>query len=258
MGRCCTHHHLPSEHWPGPGSFREPGCTCNTFSGKLQDHSSSRNFHTNPDHPRGWWSTLPAASAAQLAPDTVTVDKSLALITHAKVSINLKLQVKGDIVIEALSEQKEKDHWRNLAGERDAITKITFPNWEKLPGNRTFKWHGAVVIQTIYKRDSKDSRSCYGRGTVPNDIYKGRVSLGYHEYCHRKAYVDYLEANPLPAPILQAVKNKDEFESAMKIFEDKMTKYNSDIIEANVQAVDEVGHTKSTYQLTNRCYPHKF
>lgn len=56
-----------------------------------------------------------------------------------------------------------------------------------------------VSIRTKYGTGTPDSDSAYGRGTTPDDIAAGTVTLGFHESCHRQDMLAYLRANSLPA-----------------------------------------------------------
>jgi hypothetical protein len=55
-----------------------------------------------------------------------------------------------------------------------------------------------VTIQTRYGTGTPDSDSAYGRGTTPDDIAAGNVTLGFHECCHRQDMLNYLKTIALP------------------------------------------------------------
>jgi len=57
-----------------------------------------------------------------------------------------------------------------------------------------------VTIQTTYTSiDAKEGESDYGRGTTPEDIAAGNTTLGFHESCHRSAYLEFIKTNPSPS-----------------------------------------------------------
>ncbi|PHS14834.1 MAG: hypothetical protein COA78_05480 [Blastopirellula sp.] len=60
------------------------------------------------------------------------------------------------------------------------------------------KVHWLLTIQTAYgKGQSPKTPSAYGRGTTEADLKSANVLLGFHEYCHRQDYIEYIKTRGL-------------------------------------------------------------
>lgn len=264
MGQCCGFLDLKSvdlcrESWPGPGSFRDPGCLgLRPKRELLGGPGSSASYHTNPNHPLGWWIPLPTATVALAPPQTVRSEKVLIRRSNAAIDVIIKYVVEEDLIIEDLPGGADRDKYVALLNDKGAVTGITLPRWTKYSGTKKFQWKGSIQIRTIYKRKADaNGYSCYGRGTTRDDIEKGRVTLGFHEWCHRQFFVDYLKDHPLPLPVLTAGMTQDRFKEEMERFERAAGEYDRTVRRLNEQSVDdEVGYPRSQYVRTQRCYSH--
>lgn len=100
-----------------------------------------------------------------------------------------------------------------------------------------------------------DSFSCYGRGTTPEDVRAGNVTLGFHESCHRNDFVAYLKAHPLPdPPKLTIGMTGSQFEEAVAAFQKAFSAYFKDMDEDSFKRTDEVGYPKSRWLRTDACF----
>ncbi|MBA3715376.1 MAG: hypothetical protein H0W76_23465 [Pyrinomonadaceae bacterium] len=200
---------------------------------------------------------MPAATVALAPPQTVRSEKVLIRRSDAVIGVHINYVIEEDLIIDDLPEGAGRDNYLALLNNKGAVTRITFPDWVKYAGNKTFQWRGSIQIQTIYKRKANaNGYSCYGRGTTQGDAVKGQVTLGFHEWCHRQFLVDYLEDHPLPLPVLKAGMTQDQFKEEMERFERAAHEYDRTVRRLNEQSVDEVGHTRSRYVQTQRCYTH--
>lgn len=260
MGRCCDSLELTSpdlcgESWPGLGRFRNAGCLGLHPNRGLP--GSSAAYHTNPYHPLGWWPPPPPATVALAPPQTVRSEGVLMRRTDAAIDVDIKYVVDPDLIVDDLPEGADRDSHLALLTDKGAVTGITHPRWTEFSGTKRFHWKGSVRIRTIYRRKADASGySCYGRGTARGDVEQGRVTLGFHEWCHRQFFIDYLKAHPLPLPALTAGMTHDRFRREMERFERAAGEYDSTVRRLNEQSVDEVGHLRSQYVQTRQCYAH--
>jgi hypothetical protein len=121
-----------------------------------------------------------------------------------------------------------------------------------------FTWKGTVVIQTNYGSGaSADQVSCYGRGTTDGDQRDGNVTLGFHESCHRDDYAAYLKANSLPEPPAMSIGMKaTDYDTAVADFGKALRAYFKAMKDDSIATTDEVGHKKSTWLRTKKCFEH--
>lgn len=121
-----------------------------------------------------------------------------------------------------------------------------------------FVWKGTIQIQTAYASSSDpDHVSCYGRGTTDDDVKSGNITLGFHESCHRADYVTYLKTHALPDPPRFSVgMTADAYRKAARDFEKALGAYFTKMESDSHAKTDEVGHRRSTYRATKRCYRH--
>ena len=264
MGRCCDYCDLKShdrfpDAWPGPGRFRDPGCVgLVSVDESPGGPVSSSAYHTNPYHPRGWWVPIPPASIGLPPPTNVRTETSLYRRSTATLDVRIKLLLDTDLYVEDVPEGAERDKLLAKFGSLKAGSPIDFPNWEFFRATRKFKWHGSVKIRTIYrKKGMAEGYSCYGRGTTGQDVIDGRITLGFHEWCHQQFFAKYLTDRPFPLPKLRAGMTDDEFKKAKAVFEKAAADYSSTIVKENETAVDEVGYTKSKWKQTSACFGHK-
>lgn len=202
--------------------------------------------------------------AGSIGSASSAADRSIRKDAHPKVRRSsrryIKYAVENDLIIANLPNEADRDKALALLGDKSSVTRIIFPKWVRFDRSKIFRWKGSITIQTIYKnKEVAKGLSCYGRGTTHDDVTYGKVTLGFHEWCHRKVYVDYIEDrdHSLPLPMLKAGLTEDEFRKAIEQFEREMEDYDRAIRSFNDQSVDEVGHKKSKYLDTKQCYPHK-
>src|SRR5262249_391877 len=89
-----------------------------------------------------------------------------------------------------------------------------------------------VKIQTVYGPGaSPEQLSGSGRGTTPEDEKAGNTSLGFHESCHRKDYLDYLKTKALPAFGGKVGMTRTQYEQAVAAFSKAIAKYIADMIQ---------------------------
>lgn len=133
-------------------------------------------------------------------------------------------------------------------------------------GRYTFGGSGKVIGVTRWPRILKinigilyglgarsTTRAGYGRGTTDDDIRSGRITLGWHEHCHREAAINFLRRNPFPRfngavgqPKAVFLKHADDYKKAIKGYL-KMEERES------IRLVDEVGYKRSEYCLKHKC-----
>ena len=112
---------------------------------------------------------------------------------------------------------------------------------------------GSYVIVTAYgKNTSPGITSQYGRGTTATDKANGDITLGFHESCHQKEYLDYLLNTPFPELKGTIKMSASDLVDAVDDFENEFRKYHDDLM-ALGDLVDEVGYKKSTCQADGNC-----
>ncbi|MGY8770897.1 MAG: hypothetical protein ACKVH8_21000 [Pirellulales bacterium] len=104
-----------------------------------------------------------------------------------------------------------------------------------------------LILQTAYgKGKSPKTPSGYGRGTTEADLKSDNVLLGFHEYCHRQDYIEYVKTRGLTdfglkRGILVVKHNQivdpKNLNTTATTFSEKMTIY-------SVEKTDEVGQVK--------------
>jgi hypothetical protein len=129
-------------------------------------------------------------------------------------------------------------------------------SWQQKGGPKTIsKVNGpaeikaTVQIQTAYGANAKPSQTSeYGRGTTTTDEKTGNTTLGFHESCHRKDYIDYLKTKPLPTFGGKVGITEQQFKQAEKSFAQSVAKYFKDMDDYSERLTDEVGYKKSIYK----------
>jgi hypothetical protein len=107
---------------------------------------------------------------------------------------------------------------------------------------------GTVKIQTVYGPGARPTQvSGYGRGTTPEDETAGNTSLGFHESCHRKDFLDYLTTKPLPTFSGKVGLTRKQYGQAVSAFGKAIEKYFADMNQESFRRTDEVGYKKSVY-----------
>jgi len=108
--------------------------------------------------------------------------------------------------------------------------------------------HFTVKIQTFYGPGVDPAHdSMYGRGTTPADKEAGNTSLGFHESCHRKDFVDYLRKTPLPVFDGKLGTTESEFIRAGDAWGVAIDKYLAGMDKYSARQTDEVGYKESEY-----------
>jgi hypothetical protein len=105
-----------------------------------------------------------------------------------------------------------------------------------------------VAIRIEYGLGARSDQTVgYGRGTTDDDIRAERTTLGWHEHCHREAYIAFLRRERLPqfsgnvGQSVQAYQNHGTaYEKAVKAYFDRAEKESG-------RLVDEVGYRRSEY-----------
>jgi hypothetical protein len=121
-----------------------------------------------------------------------------------------------------------------------------------------FTWHATITLQTVYAAPGDASKvSCYGRGTTDEDVRDGNVTLGFHESCHRSDFTSFLTGNPLPdPPALKLAMSEKEYKKQIKVFDEKLKAFFRTMNDQSEAGTDEVGHPKSAWLKTGKCYRH--
>jgi hypothetical protein len=104
-----------------------------------------------------------------------------------------------------------------------------------------------LFIRTTYgPKVSSKTKSSYGRGTTPEDIQAGNVTLGFHEGSHGTEAIQYIQNNPVPSFEGWVGMSAAEYRQACKIYNQEMDEYRLDLEKTNIEGVDCVG-TKAEF-----------
>ena len=142
--------------------------------------------------------TLSAPPAPR--PPPVTQPRDLGTLKQAESSL-LDVRVDAKIVRDGRGgvETGAVTHVSRVASSSPGYVTDSDGNITRFNGK--FRWRGTITVQTRYASDSRpEDPSCYGRGTTVADRQSGRITLGFHESCHRADYVAYLQGHPFPDP----------------------------------------------------------
>lgn len=119
-------------------------------------------------------------------------------------------------------------------------------------GKFTFK--GTIIIQTVYGSSAKATDiSKYGRGTTKIDKKNGQVTLGFHESCHQKDYLNYLKNKPNPTLDLKVGMDVDQYNKHKAQFSTDFNKYQKDMESSSINSTDEVGYKLSKCKRDGKC-----
>jgi WXG100 family type VII secretion target len=151
-----------------------------------------------------------------------------------------------DVSVRVLPDASSTQPIYNAQGQlRDAVTRSHL-HWET-PGATVKTKAGKIVsfapgsppaltLQTTYGPGAgPEIRSGYGRGTAPEDIKAGKMSLGFHEGSHGASAIEYLKDNSLPRFKGTVGMTKEAFQQARTEYHKQMTWYGQ-----NMQIVSEV------------------
>lgn len=112
---------------------------------------------------------------------------------------------------------------------------------------------GTYTIRTSYGRKAKPSDvSKYGRGTTAADKAKGDITLGFHESCHGKEYLDYVLNTPFPEFKGDIKMSASDLVDAVNGSEAEFQEFEDDLL-ALGDLVDEVGYKKSKCFADGKC-----
>jgi len=184
-----------------------------------------------------------------------------------KLSINIRTTSKMDIAVYAEVVRDSRDKYGIEGGRTTHTTEgdLTDENGKRTIGLQPAvrfnpktkvvvevvglaRLHFTTEIQTFYGPGVDPSAdSMYGRGTTLADEESGNTSLGFHEFCHRKDFIDYLKKTPLPVfggKVGMAVKDFGEAGDAWAV---AIAAYLAEMEKHTVRQTDEVGYKKSVY-----------
>jgi len=114
--------------------------------------------------------------------------------------------------------------------------------------NNPFRMKGTIEIKTTYGPKAKPNMdSGYGRGTTEDDEKHGNTSLGFHEYCHRNDYINYLNTKPLPTFTAHPGITEKKYIELCNGFVNNFNTYFENMEKYSERLTDEVGYKKSTY-----------
>jgi hypothetical protein len=112
---------------------------------------------------------------------------------------------------------------------------------------------GLLRIQTVYGTGASPAGfSAYGRGTTPQDVFAGNVTLGFHESCHQQDYLDYLRTAPFPGLHAKIGMTIQDFQAAYRRFEAAVEAYFKRMHDISYRCTDEAGYKKTTYKAQGR------
>jgi len=110
-----------------------------------------------------------------------------------------------------------------------------------------FQWTGPITIQTQYgPTASRHVPSLYGRGTTDEDIQNGDRTLGFHESCHRRDYVEYVTSHALPVLQMERGMTVEQYEAAVSLFKKQCEDYAAAMLADSERRTDEVGRKRSS------------
>jgi len=235
----------------GPGFFRQP----HVLGGEDSRNSLSGFDHPDAPQPLNESDNLKFTSKKKnKAPQTKVISKTS--IKGLKKSTD---QIEVDISYQVLADKKDS--------QKFAITDFTIPEGKFSTHDPAkgvigkFTWKGTVTIQTIYSDPVKNREgvSCYGRGTTKADLDKGDITIGFHESCHRKDFVQFLtdpkHTRP-KIPNLTKTMTKSEYNKATEKFKVQFKNYFAAMRKFSETRTDEVGKKKSKVKTDDDCFVH--
>lgn len=168
----------------GMGYFRTPGTPASEGDLATLPHPNAPATTTMDPVQQQQAQALADAAAARKPPPLMDADGPEQTIRGMKVTVlqdAYGVAKAGD----AATEMAESGGGASFSGDIGKFVWVVSP------------W--TVTIQTQYGSGKPEDDSLYGRGTTPEDIKNGNVSLGFHESCHRQDLLDYLTNNEPPA-----------------------------------------------------------
>ena len=208
----------------GPGGSSQPGPLGSHRLGRSRDHLSL--------HPRS-----PAVRFAPMnlgSPSGKGSKPSKAATETKPESLKVK---SGDqeITVEILRDGRARTIADENGRQRTDMAK-TRPKWSWKTGSNG-RPQITIKIQTTYASKAQSWQpSAYGRGTTDADKAAGNTTLGFHESCHRRDYIGYLEEHPLPT--YSQDRGEQDFNTAIQSYIDDMET-------DSLNKTDETGTTKA-------------
>jgi hypothetical protein len=98
-----------------------------------------------------------------------------------------------------------------------------------------------VTIQTCYGTADANADAAYGRGTTDDDKKAGRITLGFHESCHRDDLVAYLKQHAPPTFADMVGKTKVEADAEIARYKAASKAYFQAARANSEQVTDETG-----------------
>ncbi|MFO0945589.1 MAG: hypothetical protein U1D30_06545 [Planctomycetota bacterium] len=117
---------------------------------------------------------------------------------------------------------------------------------------------GTVTIQVLYGANAKPTaRAAYGRGTTPDDIKNGDVTVGFHESKHVADFINWFKTKDFPAFTGKKGMTETKFNEVGDAWEAAVLKYFEDAETDTKKKTDEVGSTTlSDYQKKHPGFEH--
>ena len=243
----------------GPGYFKD--------STTIDAYNTSRGSIASTLGPakRFWVAqsrVIPASAGAKASkpkspPKTAPFKKPVTKEKNSKVDINIEVEILSDTTGSSIAAKSAKTSFdfKNLTWKLPPYTSKRVGGKEVFVAfTGAFEFKGIITIQTKYGNMAKDTDlSLYGRGTTKKDKRDGNVTLGFHEHCHRKDYLNYLKNNPFPVFIIKVnATNKDYNKIEDKLKAD-LKKYRNDMEKYSKKLTDEVGYTLSKCKKDGKC-----
>ncbi|MBK9360549.1 MAG: hypothetical protein IPM99_05045 [Rubrivivax sp.] len=106
-----------------------------------------------------------------------------------------------------------------------------------------------VTIQTCYGTGDANADAAYGRGTTDDDIKAGRITLGFHESCHRDDLIAYLKQHAPPTFAEMVGKPKAEADAEIARYKTASKAYFKAARAHSEAVTDETGKPKRSEYL---------
>jgi hypothetical protein len=243
----------------GPGFFREP------FSLNEDGSPSLSIAHRKGPATKLWVaqakttpvsvSTKPKPTKPKKPPVTKPSTSVVIKKSNKDVDIDIKIKILADTTSNKLPAKTAATDFKfknfNYKYPKYALD----PNTQKIAKFTTkFIFKGTIIIQTLYGSKAKATDlSVYGRGTTTADKASGKVTLGFHESCHRQDYLNYPTTHPIPLFKMNIGDTPAEYNNAKKEFEKKLKQYPKDMKAESTKNTDEVGYKLSKCKADKKC-----
>ena len=241
----------------GPGHFRD----ADSFRGDDKPWDTVRHAKSPAGRALAEDAKAKSASGAAAAvkvqkpPKTTPLSKSLVNQSGPEINMDVRLQVLADHLKDG-SIAAESAKTRIMPS--NGLKKIEAMSWRRMNGKvssitKKLVVRGVYTIRTSYGKKAKATDpSSYGRGTTAQDKASGNITLGFHESCHRKEYLDYLTNTAFPKLTAKVGMSESDFQAAVDQFIADFEQFGADIEQLGPN-VDEVGYTLSQCQADGKC-----